>query len=76
VLVPFQGGLRGCLASLLLRFQRGNLGKLSFDLPAPLLVPLLPLNEPQVFQLTLVMPLLERRSCYTQLGESFVVLGQ
>ncbi len=54
----------------------GDFSELPVDLPAALLVALLPLSQLEVFQLTLVMALFKGRSRHAQLGETFVVLGE
>src|SRR6266481_2122091 len=75
-LTPLEACLRSALGGPLLGLLAGNFSELPVDLPAALLVALLPLSQLEVFQLTLVMALFERRSRHAQLGETFVVLDE
>jgi hypothetical protein len=76
VLVLLKTNFGRRLTGLFLDLLRGNSGEFPFDLPAALLVPLQSLGQPEIFQLALMMALLERRSGNTQLGKTFVVLGE
>src|SRR5258708_4143646 len=75
-LTPLEARLRSGLGGPLLGLLGGDFSELPVDLPAALLVALLPLSQLEVFQLTLVMSLFEGRSRHAQLGETFIVLGE
>ena len=74
MLVSFQTRFGGRLRGLFLSLLSRDLAQLTLDLPAALLVALLPLSELEAFQLALVVVLFERRTGNAQLGEVDVSL--